>query len=397
MKFVWWIRTTALSIVLGLGALSLQACGGGSSRVSGQEGVDTPTPIESALPTLTPAPDPIVVRDNESLNAVLNHAPPNSIIYVVAGTYPAISLTGEDHGPLTVIADEEGLLVQDAITGDATILGDGNVPAIDLQGQSNIRFEGFRLRGGRDASIRIFDSPGTDIRHCRISDSAGNGILVERTDDIILFNNLVYGNAGSGIQILDVNFVEIYNNTFYGNGRSGVSIGSSPQSGSAITLRNNIFRANQSFGISVGSGASNISSNYNLNNDGFRGIAAGSREIVGNTARENPLFVAPDQGDFHMSNGVTTSIGPAIDTGDLITPEDFLAELRVRTTEVSRVRDTATIDMGYHYPFAIIATPTANPTFTPTNPRGSGGGGGTPRTATPTPTPTRTPTASPTP
>jgi len=329
------------------------------------------------------------VRDNVSLNAVLNTAPRNSVIYVVAGTYFPISLKGEDHGPLTIIADEEGVLVQDSIAGDSTILSNNNAPAIDLEGQSDITFEGFRIRGGRDATVRIVNSPGTEIRHCRISGSGSDGVVIEATDDIILFNNAIYDHDGSGVQILDVNFVEIYNNTVYGNGRSGVSIGSSLQPAAAITLRNNIFRANRTAGISVSESSINIDGNYNLNNDGLRGLAAGNRDISGNTVQQNPLFVDADSGDFRMGNGLGGSISPAIDTGDPFTPEDFLAELRIRSTEITRIRDTGTVDRGYHYPFSIVATVTPIPSPGPSNTRG-------PLASTPTRTPTPTPTPTPT-
>jgi len=395
MKFACWTRKTALSIALGLATVSLQACGDGSSRVSGQDGVPTATATEGTIvPTPTPEAPPIIVRENQSLNAVINNAPRNSTIIVVSGTYSAVSLTGDDRGPLRIIADEEGTLVQDAIKGDVTILANNNGPAINLNGQSDITFEGFQLRGGRDSTVSIYNSPGTDIRHCRITGSANDGVLVEFTDDIILFNNAIWGHAGSGVQILDTNFVEVYNNTFYGNGRSGITIGSSLQPASNIILRNNIFRANSSAGITVDAASIGIDSNYNLINDGLRGLLAGSRDIVGNRAEHNPLFLNPDAGDFHMARGLATSVSPAVDTGDPLTPLDFLSELRVRTTLESRIRDTGTVDMGYHYPFSIVATPTPNPTLTPTNTRSSDPVGPSPvRTPTPTftPTPTTTP------
>lgn len=388
MKLFWWKRTTALSLALGLGALSLQGCGGGSSRASGQDGVDTPVPTV-ATPISTPNPVPIVVTDPNGLENAIRFAPRNSTIIVVAGTYAPVSLEGEDFGPMTIIADEEGTLVQDAIKGDVTIVGNNNSPAIELIGQSDMTFQGFNLRGGRRATVNIVNSPGTELRHNRISGSGSDGVVIEETDDIIVFNNIISGHAGSGVQILGSNFVEIYNNTVYGNGRSGVSIGSSSQPASTITLRNNIFRGNRTAGISASNVSTLIDSNYNIINDGLRELVAGSRDIVGNTVAEDPLFIAPEFGDFHMANGVSTSISPAIDSGDPFTPDFYVAELRTRTTEDSRVRDTGPIDRGYHYPFSIVATRTPIPSPRPTNTRGPTG---IVQARTPTPTPTPTPT-----
>ena len=137
-------------------------------------------------------------------------------------------------------------------------------------------------------------------------------------ENITIYDNIIYNNGLSGITLSDagdsqthpLKDIKIINNTIYKNGGSnnwggGISIENSDIEG--LLIRNNICSKNVFFQIQREAEVKNFKIDHNLI-DGFRGY---DDEILGNEyILEDPRFVNPDKGDFHLKFG-----SPAIDMG----------------------------------------------------------------------------------
>ena len=92
-----------------------------------------------------------------------------------------------------------------------------------------------------------------------------------------------------------------------------------------VIVSNNIFVAEHGFYNDPARAANEVSSSYNL----FKTTAAATTNVVssgGDLTGQDPLFVDPANGDFHLQCGplATDSCSPAVDAGSPY--EDFLAE-----------------------------------------------------------------------
>ena len=65
--------------------------------------------------------------------------------------------------------------------------------------QSALFIDGFTLRGGTDAGFLFGDSSGITIQDCTVTGSGGDAVHFERSDDVLVFNNLLTGNKGAGV------------------------------------------------------------------------------------------------------------------------------------------------------------------------------------------------------
>jgi hypothetical protein len=406
------LRTMGAELIrrygLGVGVLLVVglfvACGGGgSSTRSAQEAPGTPTPVPTATAVAVCSDSPqalcVVNGSGPALNTVINNALPGSTIYVAPGTYEPVTVSGRDHGPITVIGDELAAVIPNVAAGAVTITARGGGAALTLDGQSGFTFDGVTLRGASDAALRITNSVQTTLQNSRVTANSSDAIVVENSSNTVLFDNLIDTNGGAGIRALSTFDLVIFNNTVYAAQRSGIAIGTGLQPAETTLIENNILYTNSTVGIEVDAASVDVTEDYNLNGNCpqppppappcYTGLTPGEHDIYGNYHTADPLFVVPGR-DFHLQVGQNTSISPALDAGDPFTPQQFVDVLYVRSTQTDLVRDTGIVDLGYHYPQSIVATPTAVPSRPPS------GGGGRPA-ATPTHTPTRTPTRTPTP
>lgn len=357
---------------------------------SHSSGSSNPTPTRTSGGVPTPTPTPVLIENaGANLSDVIKNYPGGGTFIISPGTYQAIDVTGADvTGPLTLQADETGAFT--GRPGTITILGQGRNAAISLDGINNVVIEGVSTIGGTRASILIANGNQIVLLHNRVRQAAGDGIRIERSSGVLVFDNLIYANGGTGLTARGVNTMESVNNTVHGNAGGGISYlrlqfeGGSAGSPFGFVL-NNIIDSNSVFGLRVDDSSNNgFSSNYNINNDGYVGVSAGNRDLIA-----DPLFLFPASGgdaNFRLQSNVGVGGSPAIDRGDPATEDFFVSSLSNRTTNENNYRDVPPVDLGYHYPNG-IDTPTPVPTFTP---RGTQ----QPRaTSTPTFTPTFTPTA----
>jgi parallel beta-helix repeat protein len=363
-------------------ALMLHACGGGGSGGSTGSGgppntqpgqVGTPAPAPTATPTT-------VVSSGESLTAALKRAPAGSTVIVSPGTYGPVELAaGDAADSITLFADVTGTLT-DSAAAPVVINAQGRAAAISLTGQSNMTIDGFTLRGALTAGLLVTSSPGTIVQNCVLTGNPGEGVRVQRSDGSWVFNNLVTRNKLAGVRVRTSSEIRVVNNTVYKNAGSGLSV----ESSATVAVENNIFDKNTPFGITVDPSVSALTEDFNMNNDGYRGVAAGPSDLVG----QDPLFLFPDGDNFHVQAFDGGATSPVIDSGDPATDADLAALLAGGTTQTDGMSDVPPVDLGYHYALP-PATPTPRARTTRTN---------TPRTTPPktplvgTPTPTRTTT-----
>jgi parallel beta-helix repeat protein len=124
------------------------------------------------------------------------------------------------------------------------------------------------------------------------------GLITSSGDNNQIYGNVFHDNPYDGIELDDdCTNCKIYNNTIYNSGVSGISPPNSNPSGGTI-IKNNILVNN----------GTNIFNNFATfsNNLCFGTGGTSNCQIIG----QNPLFVDPAAGDFHLQ-----SSSPAINAG----------------------------------------------------------------------------------
>lgn len=115
---------------------------------------------------------------------------------------------------------------------------------------------------------------------------AGAAIIASRSDSVLIYNNILYGNTGHGILAGSVaSNTRIYNNTVYGGAQTGIYV---EPGATGTDVRNNIAYGNASTQI--------------------LGLGVGTN--MANNLITNPRFVNPTAFDFNIQSG-----SPAIDAG----------------------------------------------------------------------------------
>lgn len=372
-------------------ALVVHSCGGGGGGSGGGVPQNTrPGQMTTPGASATPTPATLIVAAGESIAEAIKRAPSGSTLIVSPGTYGPVVLAAGDAGDaITLVADVTGKLT-DSAAAPVTISAQARPAAISLSGQTDLTIDGFTIRGGQTAALLVTNSPGTAVLNCIVTQSTGDGIRFQQSNAGLIFNSIVSENRGAGIHLRGSDRVRVINNTIYNNSTAGLSADSS----TVLQVTNNIMEHNTPAGIIVDSSVSALTEDFNLNNDGYRGAAAGPNDIVG----QDPLFTFPDGGDFHVQAVSGGATSPAVDSGDPDTDPDLVALLVQGATQSDGMSDVLPVDLGYHYPQP-PATPTPRPRASRTStPRGTPAIGGSPtRTpAGPSATPTTTPAGRPT-
>ncbi len=393
-------RTGALLLALCCIGLLWQACGGGGG--GGTNGGVNPTPssrtptrtpgapatlpgeIDTPLPTVTPT---IGVHPGGSIVEAAKNAPPGSTVYVAPGTYRSIEIgPGDLQGPITLFADVQGIFTESP-PAPVTIDAGSLATAIHLEEQEGLVLDGFTIKGGTEAGLRIVNSSGIVVQHCTITSrggprDGGDGVVVDGAEGGLIFDNLVWNKGGAGIRLTGVNDLQIINNTIYGNTGIGIVVGTADLPSTVVIVKNNIIHKNTPLGIAVDpppTTTEEYEGDFNMNVDGYGdGTPAGAQDLNGE--REDPQFILAAAGDFHLGQN-----SHAIDTGDPDTDELLVSQLMERTTQTDAARDFPPVDLGYHY-FTLPATPTRPARPTRTRTPGGTATSGTPGVGTPTPT-----------
>jgi parallel beta-helix repeat protein len=136
--------------------------------------------------------------------------------------------------------------------------------------------------------------------------------VAETTVPVTLTNNIISDNIGSGVRSFNNQDFRMINNTITGNIFRGVQVlfPDSDMAGPAMfTLRNNIVANNGECGVYI----ENMGNHVMDYNDvvGQRYQYCGFPSVQAHNLSQNPIFVDPLKGDYHLSPG-----SPAINTGD---------------------------------------------------------------------------------
>ncbi|MCX8071695.1 MAG: right-handed parallel beta-helix repeat-containing protein [Candidatus Binatia bacterium] len=273
-------------------------------------------------------------------------------IVVAPGTYrePVTTAeTGQAPKRLTFLA--QGRVVLD-------LRNTGSGPGFSLANVDGVVIDGFTVWGANDGGVVLKSgSDGAVIRNCVLVVNNGDGIRVQDSANVLVFNNLIYGNAGIGIRIGGTTAgspsARLLHNTVYGNGGRGIEIGNSTKASPGALVLNNILQQN---GLAV-PGQENIKvTTQPPSQTGYRGdynlvfpasySPSGAQGIRGvHDINRDAIFADAITGDFRLNPA-----SPAIDAGNPL--DDFVdlrRILRARTT-TGLVRDAGPLDLGYHFP-----------------------------------------------
>lgn len=351
------LRVVRVFCVVGAAlAVALAGCGGGGSGTA---------------PSGPAPPDPLYVRTGgkdtnsggdpanalKTIGKAAQLARSGYTIIVGSGTYHEGGITNartQMVAPqaLSFIADAGGNQTGDAagaVTLDGT--GTGSSAGFNLSSAPGSVIDGFTITGFPDAGIVIKSSSDDfTIQNCIITDNPGDGIRIQDSASVLIFNNLLSGNGGNGIGIVGgisgSPNARVLSNTVVGNGTAaaaprGITIGTSKTASPNALVHNNIVQGN--------SGDANIkvftSPRSDLGYDGDYNLVFPGAYIP-NEIKGSHDFNGDARftGDFHLQ---TTS--QAIDRGGpLNLPNSQTTILRGRTTTGTNL-DTGTFDLGFHF------------------------------------------------
>jgi len=342
------------------------ACGGGGGGGGSPAASTPPNPLYVA-----PNGQDANLGDIDHPLATLNRAAqitPNGYTIIVApGTYHE-AVTTERRGSvearsLSIIADVTGTSTQRAagpVVIDAT--GTGAAAAFAVSNSAGTEVDGFTVLGGAKYGILVTsDANDVQIRNCVVHDNADDGIHVQDSSNVVIFNNLVYNNQGSGVAIVGQSLgsqgAHLINNTLYNNQFRGITVGTSTKASQNAFARNNIVQNSGDPTIRVLTPPPPSVPRSDIGYDAdFNLVLPANYEpttIAGrHDVKSDALFVNAGAGDFHLRAG-----SPAINAGDsLIGMQELANALRGRTTTGGNDCDKSAIDIGYHYRIASSCT-----------------------------------------
>jgi parallel beta-helix repeat protein len=336
-------------------SLLLGACGGG-----GGGGAFVPACSGSTCYVRTNGSDTNTGADPDhalkTISKAAQIAGDGYTIIVGAGTYRegvTTRTSGAAPQGLRFIADVSGTQTQDA-GAVIIVVPAGNLVAagFKLSGAAAGLIDGFEIRGAADGGI-VLKSHSDDftVQNCVIHDNSGDGIRVQDSASVLVFNNLVYKNGGAGVGIVGTVAgspnARVYSNTIADNTDHGITVGTTSASSPNALIRNNIVQHNDNFvpqeNIKV---ITNPRSDVGYDED-FDLVFPPSFFPAGQTHEvvSDAQFVGESVDEFHL---LITS--PAINAGDALNlPDDQLRNFRARTTTGSGA-DNGVLDLGFHFP-----------------------------------------------
>jgi hypothetical protein len=245
----------------------------------------------------------------------INSADNGDTVLVERGVYVEnISYLGK-----SVLVSSHFILDSLESTIDSTVIDgnhQGSVVTFDSGEDSNAVITGFTITKGYasyGSGIHCSGSSPTITYNFVIRDSShwgysgGVGIYCAGSSHVMAYRNLIadcYGPAA--VLCLGNSSIELVNNTIANNAAGGVSV----QSGSFLYAKNNISYNNAAYGIHVSESDWDITYNDSYGHDqDWEGIP--DQEGVNGNISDDPLFLDPSAGDYHLTAG-----SPCIDAGD---------------------------------------------------------------------------------
>lgn len=321
-------------------------------------------PTPTATPFIPPPPNPLYVRVTGSdtnngadpanalrtIGKATQLARSGYLIIVGPGTYrEGVTTVAVGAAPQGVqfIADLAGAQTGDSpgeVKLDGT--GTGATTGFNLLNSVGSLVDGFTITGFPDAGITIKGGSNEfTIQNCIITNNTGDGIRVQDSAAVLVFNNLIADNGGAGVgiigQISGSPDARVLSNTMVGNDARGLIIGTTGAASPRALVHNNIVQGN--------GGDANIKVFTNPRSD--LGYDGDYNLVFPGTYLPNDINGSHDfsgdaqfTADFHLQ-----ATSPAINAGGpLNIPNSQTALLRGRTT-TGIGADVGVFDMGFHF------------------------------------------------
>jgi parallel beta-helix repeat protein len=288
-----------------------------------------------------------------TVGAAATRAVTGDDIVVMPGTYPEGNITPAAFARVTIAAARAG--------GDVVIDATGYQTGFNLNGTLSATIDGFVVYG---AAVGVYVKSGshqTRIVNNIVSTSSSNGVYVQDSDGVLVFNNIVYNNGGSGILVTGSGVgsrdVKVVNNTVYANGNRGIFFAGSAIASSGGRTLNNIVDGNTIAEIQV----NEISLPGHLKaGNVVLGRVPNGTPVDGTDVQGSALFADPAGPDGILGGSgyadddfrlVQTAAGgadqsPAVDAGAGLAVEFGLAE---SSTRRDGLVDEGVVDAGFHY------------------------------------------------
>lgn len=317
-----------------------------------------------------------------TIGAAVKNAGPSTLIHVGPGSYPEsvlLETSGTPDRPIWLRGDPTGLATGDA-AGPVVIDLNGSGQGVFVDGGRYWIVEGLTIDGaGLGIHVRR-DARGTIVRHNEIFGSVNEGILVQDSSDVTVFNNLIYCNGQSGIRVTGSSTgspdVRLINNTVVGNASRGIFIGTSGTPSENAFLRNNLIQDNCRSNLQVDDASiAGYDAGYNLvSPPTYVGVEAHPTDtawdagVMGAVDRpakfvdrascpgicqSGPTTIELHMDDFRLAQSIAGQEPPnseGVDAGDPSLAADFRAALTLRTTASNDEPDGGRTDLGYHFP-----------------------------------------------
>lgn len=349
-----------LSAVVGL-----TACGGG-----GSSGPPPPNPLYVNAKTGSDTNAGDKANPLASVLKAAQLAQNGYNIIVAPGKYQGGVTTiavGKAPQGLQFVADTSGAQTGSP-AGPVVIDGTGFDAGFKLVNSDGTVIDGFTVVGTTTDNVGILIKSASDnfvVRNCIVHDNGDDGIRVQDSQNVLIFNNLIYNNSGHGIAMVGTPGFpngqgslkgHVISNTIYNNAGHGIQFGNSTVASQNGFVRNNIVESN-------GNGAENIKVFTNprsdLNYSEDFDLVFPPTFFPTNPPIQHPhdittigaQFINTNQEDFHLKAAANN---PAIDAGDVLDPtldpllKGLAAILEARTT-TGQGLDDGQLDLGYHY------------------------------------------------
>ena len=351
-------------VLLPLGiAASVSACGGGG----GSSGPAPPNPL---YVNARSGSDTNLGDQSHPLASVVKAAQlaQNGYNIIVApGKYQGgVTTVGKAPQGLQFVADTSGAQTGSP-AGPVVIDGTGFDAGFKLTNSDGTLIDGFTVVGTTTKNVGILIKSASDnfvVRNCIVHDNGDDGIRVQDSQNVLIFNNLIYNNSGHGIAMVGTSGFpngqgslngHVISNTIYNNAGHGIQFGNSTVASPNGFVRNNIVENNangKSENIKVFT-----SPRSDLNHDEDFDLVFPATYSPTNPPLPHPndinvdaQFVSTNRDDFHLKTN-----SPAINAGDVLDPtldpllKGLAAVLEARTT-TGQGLDDGQLDLGYHFP-----------------------------------------------
>jgi parallel beta-helix repeat protein len=275
-------------------------------------------------------------------------------VVVGPGRYAEGDVSPTAFGQVSFVADRRGTEVGD-LPGDVVLDATGFSTGFRLNSKLAVTIDGFVIYGAVNGIYVKSRSDQTVLLNNVVSANRGNGIYIQDSKNVSVFNNLVYNNVRTGILVTGNDSAspraQLVNNTVVGNGNRGIFFAGTRVGSSEGLVVNNVTSGNAVADVQV----NEVSRpGYRSATNVIGGTVASGTPLDVTDRRADPALVAPAgadgvlggvgyaDDDFHLRQDES----PAVDAGS---DRSVLLRLHRATTRCDGRADRGIVDAGYHY------------------------------------------------